>query len=217
MHAHVPERAPLTQSGKVNHLHISRGPVRGSQSDNQTHITGHDPSCLRTASLVSRTSRGADAVHERVFLGGVYSGTSRGRVAVFWRLLPSVNSRAGERRQVFEQQKNNNTKHADCWLVCCCGCKGGKNGRREGNESHITSGWGLWGVVEEWCRRTDRNNRQRTHSRCTHARLTLGPDGRPRSYPSVCAFDGFLGNMGSFPSVTHACAAREYRQIYAAA
>lgn len=59
------ERAPLTQSGKVNHIHISRGPVRGSQNDNQTHITGHDPSCLRTARLVSRSSgEGGDAAHE---------------------------------------------------------------------------------------------------------------------------------------------------------
>lgn len=65
--------------------------------------------------------------------------------------------------------------------------------------------------------RIDHNNRQRSHSRCTHARLTLGPDGRVHSYPCVCAFDGFLENMGSFPSVTHGFVAHEYLQIHAAA
>lgn len=52
------------------------------------------------------------------------------------------------------------------------------------------------------------NNGQRSHSRCTHAQLTLRP-----SYPSVCAFDGLRENMGSFPSVTHGFVAYEYLQI----
>ncbi len=64
-----------------------------------------------------------------------------------------------------------------------------------------------------WWMRSARNNRQRSHSRCTHAQLTHGASGRLHSYPSVCVFDGLLRNMGSFPSVTHAFLAYEYLRI----
>lgn len=54
-HAYILKQSTLSQSGKVKHIHISSACLQQS-TDNQTHVTGHDPSCLRILLILCLTN-----------------------------------------------------------------------------------------------------------------------------------------------------------------